>query len=39
MMDLEGLHAYCIFISIELLLLEMMSPDAHSMMMSANAHR
>ena len=39
MMDLEGPHAYCMFISIGLLPLEMMSADAHSMMMSANAHR
>ena len=39
MMDLEGPHAYCIFISIWLLPLEMMSADAHNMMISANAHR
>ena len=38
MMDLEGPHAYCMFISIGLLSLEMMSADAHSMMMSANVH-
>ena len=38
MMDLEGPHAYCMFISIGLLPLEMMSADAHRMM-SANAHR
>jgi len=38
MMDLEGPHAYCIIISIGLLPLEMMSADAHSMMMSANVH-
>ena len=37
MMDLEGPHAYCMFISIELLPLDMMSADVHSMMMSANA--
>ena len=37
-MDLEGLHAYCMFISIGVLPLEMMSADAHSMMISANAH-
>ena len=37
MMDLEGPHAYCMFISIGLLPLEMMSADAHHMM-SANAH-
>ena len=39
MMNLEGSHAYCMFISIRLLPLEMMSADAHNMMMSANAHR
>ena len=38
MMDLEGPHAYCMFISIGLLSLEMMSAHAHSMMMSVNAH-
>ena len=38
MMDLKGPHAYCMFISIGLLPLEMMSADAH-LMMSANAHR
>ena len=38
-MDLEGPHAYCMFISIGLLTLEMMSADAHSMIMSANVHR
>ena len=45
-MDLEGRHAFCMFISIGLLPLEMMSADAHLMMsadahlmMSANAHR
>ena len=38
MMDLEGPLAYCMFISIGLLPLEMMSADAH-LMMSANAHR
>ena len=32
MMDLEGTHAYCMFISIGLLPLEMMSADAHRMM-------
>jgi len=37
-MDLEGPHAFCMFISIGLLPLEMMSADAH-LMMSANAHR
>ena len=37
-MDLEGPHAYCMFISIGLLPLEMMSADAHHLM-SANAHR
>ena len=36
-MDLEGPHAFCMFISIGLLPLEMMSADAH-LMMSANAH-
>ena len=39
MIDLEGPHAYCMFIIIGLLPLEMMSGDSHSMMMSANAHR
>ena len=39
MMDLEGPHVDCMFISIGLLPLEMMSADAHRMMMSANAHR
>ena len=39
MMDLEGPHTYCMFISIELLPLEMMSAGVHSMIMSANAHR
>ena len=38
MMDLEGPHAYCMLISIELLPLEMMSAYAHSMM-SANTYR
>ena len=38
MMDLERPHAYCMFISIGLLLLEMMSADARHMI-SANAHR
>ena len=38
MMDLEEPHAYCMFISIGLLPLEMMSADAH-LMMSANVHR
>ena len=38
MMDLEGPHAYCMFISIGLLPLEMMSADEHRMM-SANVHR
>ena len=38
MMDLEGPHAYCMFISIGLFPLEMMSADAHNMMMSANVH-
>ena len=38
MMDLERPHAYCMFISIRLLHLEMMSADAHRTM-SANAHR
>ena len=38
MMDLEGPHAYCMFINIGLLPLEMMSANAHHMM-SANAHR
>ena len=33
-MDLEGPHAFCMFISIGLLPLETMSADAHSMMMS-----
>ena len=37
-MDLEGPHAYCMFISIGLLPLEMMSADAHHMMSGANAH-
>ena len=37
-MDLEGSHAYYMFISIGLLSLKMMSADAHNMMMSANAH-
>ena len=37
-MDLERPHAYCMFISIGLLPLEMTSADAHRMM-SANAHR
>ena len=37
-MDLEGPHAYCMFISIGLLHLEMMSADAHRMI-SVNAHR
>ena len=37
-MDLEGYHAYCMFINIGLLPLEMMSADAHSRMMSANVH-
>ena len=39
MMDLEGPHVYCMFISIELLSVEMMGANAHSMMMSPNAHR
>ena len=34
----EGPHAYCMFIRIELLPVEMMSAYAHSMMMSANVH-
>ena len=38
MMNLEGPHAYCMFISIGLLPLKMMSADAHNMMMSAKAH-
>ena len=39
MMDLEGPHAYCMFIiSIGLLPPEMMSADVY-LMMSANAHR
>ena len=38
MMNLEGPHAYCLFISIGLLPLEMMCANAHHMM-SANAHR
>ena len=38
MMDLERPHAYCIFISIGLLPLEMMSANAHSMLMCANVH-
>ena len=38
MMDLEGPHVYCMFISIGLLPLEMMSADAHRMM-SANAQQ
>ena len=38
MMDLEGPHAYCLFISIGLLSLKMMSADAYNMMMSAKAH-
>ena len=38
MMDLEEPQAYCMFISIGLLSLEMMSADAHRMM-SAYAHR
>ena len=37
-MDLEGPDTYCMFISIGLLPLEMMSADAYNMMMSANAH-
>ena len=43
MTDLEGPHAYCMFISIRLLPLEMMSADVHRMMSAnatdANAHR
>ena len=39
MMDLEEPHACCKFISIGILPLEMMSANAHNMMMSANAHR
>ena len=38
MMNLEGPHAYCMFISTGLLPLEMMSADAHNMMMSVNVH-
>ena len=38
MMDLEGPRAYCMFISIGLLPLEIMSAYVHRMM-SANAHR
>ena len=38
MTDLEGPHAYCMFISIGLLPLKIMSADAHHMM-SVNAHR
>ena len=38
MIDLEGPHAYCMFISIGLLPLEMMSADAQHMM-NVNAHR
>ena len=38
MIDLEGPHAYCMFISIRLILLEMMSANAHNTMMSANVH-
>ena len=38
MMDLEGPHAYCMFISIGILPLEKMSVNAHGMMMSVNAH-
>ena len=38
MMDLVRPHAYCMLISIGLLIREMMSVDAHSMMMSANVH-
>ena len=38
MMNLEGPHAYCMFISIGLLPLEMMSVEVHSTMMSANVH-
>ena len=37
-MNLEGPHAYGMFISIGLLPLDMMRADAHNMMMSANAH-
>ena len=37
MMDLEGHHAYCMFISIGIFLLEIMSANTYSMMMSANA--
>ena len=36
MMDLEGSHVYCMFISISG---EVMSADVHSTMMSANAHK
>ena len=38
MMDLERPHAYCMFISIGLLPLKMMSADVHNMMMSTKAH-
>ena len=34
--DLEGPHVYCMFISIGLLPVEVMSADVHSTMMSAN---
>ena len=37
--DLEGPHVYYMFISKGVLPLEMMSADAHSMMMSANTHK
>ena len=37
-MDLKGPNAYCMFISIWLLPLKMMSADAHNMMMSADVH-
>ena len=38
MMDLKGPDAYCMFIGIGLLSLEMMSADAHSLMMCVNVH-
>ena len=38
MMDLEEPHEYCMFISIGLLPLEMVSAVAHNKMMSADAH-
>ena len=38
MMNLEGPRAYCMFLSIGLLSLEMISADARSIVMSANAH-